>query len=138
MTLFKVDILIGGSRKEVTALNMQRYGFTNKEDAEPISRNECNTINSGQNCPLKGEIRFYLAFERHPRLIPSIFTHELWHLMWHIQAQISDFKLEYSTHSWAACMIEDISRQVLDAKYEKIYPLKTSVAIPESTSPNLL
>jgi hypothetical protein len=124
MTDFKVDVFVGGSQKEMTELNKQRYGFKTDKEAKPYGRNECNTIHTSKDLFLKGEIRFYLSYERNPKLITDIFIHELFHLMWHISKQIPDFKLCYKNHSWGACMIEDISRQILNAKYEKIYPLR--------------
>jgi len=108
MTEFKVDVFIGGSQKEMTELNKQRYGFKTDKEAKPLSRNECNTIHTSKDSFLKGEVRFYLAYEKSPKLIIDIFIHELFHLMWHISAQIPDFKLVYKTHSWGACMIENI------------------------------
>jgi hypothetical protein len=123
MTAFKIDVLIGGTKKEVIEFHIKRYGIT-KEEAEPSSQNECATMTSDIKSELKGDNIFYVALEKKPILDVPVFIHELWHIMFQISDAISDLELNKNTQKWAACMIEDISQQILKAKYEKIYPLK--------------
>lgn len=115
MTLFKIDVIIGGNKKEYHYLYKKRYGLDVNFDGE----NECCTVYSGHDSELKGEKRFCLKLQRHPKVITTIFIHELWHLIWQISIEISDIKLTKKTQTWGACFIETIAENILSAKYEK-------------------
>lgn len=119
MTEFKIDVMIGGTKEEHKLVQQKRYGFS-EEDAGIISTNECSAITSGKNGFLQPQKIFLLNLEKHPLENIPIFIHELWHLMWDISVVIEDLKLNKKSSSWAACMIETISGDIINAKYEEL------------------
>jgi hypothetical protein len=124
MTSFKVDVIIGGTKKEYQELLKKRYGlqYNQSEDSHP---NECTTIDTGKYSELKGETIFVLKLKHFPRKNLPVFIHELWHLIWRISYIITDFELNNNCNTWAAYLIEDISNQILNAKFETINPFKS-------------
>ena len=119
MTDFKVDVLIGGTKEENILVETNRYGFS-EEESQNIEKNECASITTGLNGFLKPQKIFCLRLAVMPMDDIPVLIHELWHLIWHISDVIGDFKLSQASQSWAACMIETISRDIINAKYEQL------------------
>lgn len=119
MTNFTVDVMVGGSEDEHRLVQANRYGFTG-DDLEDINNNECIAMTTSSSAIKSNEKTFLLHLDKMPIDDIPVFIHELWHLMWHISRTITDYKLNPSTEIWAARMIEDLSRQILNAKYEEL------------------
>lgn len=119
MTEFKIDVMIGGTKEENQIIQINRYGFS-EEDVDGIEENECVSLTSGKNGIIKPQKTFLLHLKEKPLENIPVFVHEIWHLMFHISEIITDFKLSGNTQSWAACMIEQISRDIINAKYEEL------------------
>lgn len=119
LTLFEVDIVVGGSKDEYSKLLQKRYGLSEVESDES-DPNECSTIASSANSDLGGRIQFVLKLDKMPNKNMPVFVHELWHLMWHISNTIGDIKLNKDTQSWGACMIEELFNLITNAKYKNI------------------
>lgn len=118
MTEFKIDVMIGGTEEENQLVQKNRYGF--RDDVSDIEPNQCSTIDSGKNGVIVPQTIFLLTLKEKPFDNIPVFVHEIWHLVWHISNTISDLKLNHNTQSWAAYMIECISRDIISAKYEKL------------------
>lgn len=118
MTEFKIDVMIGGTKEENQLVQRNRYGFS--DDVSDISANQCSTIDSGKNGIIIPQTIFLLTLKEKPFDNIPVFIHEIWHLVWHISNTIGDFKLNQNTQSWAACMIEEIARDIINAKYEEL------------------
>lgn len=119
MTEFRIDVMIGGTKEENQKVQIGRYGFSDGDVADIVD-NECVSLTSGSKGVIKPQKTFLLHLKNKPLDDISVFIHEIWHLMWHISDTIGDFKLTQSTQSWAACMIEQISRDIINAKYEEL------------------
>jgi len=119
MTTFKVDVVVGGTKKENILVQKSRYGFK-EEDLQDIENNECVSIISGANGLITPQRIFLLSLKKPPQEDIPTMIHELWHLMWHISEIITDFNLNQDTQTWAACMIETLAEQIMNNKYEEL------------------
>lgn len=118
MTEFKIDVMIGGTKEEYDLVEEERYALRPNPESEFCS-NECASISTGNRAFLPNLKIFQIKLEKHPKDdIPS-FIHELWHLMLKIGEIITDFDINKESH-WAAHMIEQISRDIINAKYEEL------------------
>lgn len=115
MTSFMIDVIYGASKEEAKIFCIKRYGV----DEMPNSVNECALYYSGCESELKGEKRFYIALEYHPKKAKGILIHELWHLMWNISYEIRDFRFTQKSNKHGAYMIEQIYNDIINAKYEE-------------------
>lgn len=118
MTEFKIDVMIGGTKEEYDLVEEGRYALRPDEDGEHIS-NSCATIYTGSRGIIASEKIFQLKLAVMPLENVPMFIHELWHLMWKIPKVITDFEL-VNEAPWAAYMIEQISRDIINAKYEEL------------------
>lgn len=118
MTEFKIDVMIGGSKEEYDLVEEERYALKADPNLE-FSSNEVGSIATGSRGFIKNQKIFQLKLEKHPLDNVPVFIHELWHLMQKIPKVITDFKLTQEA-PWAAYMIEQISRDIINAKYEEL------------------
>lgn len=118
MTDFRVDIIVGGSKKEYSIFQQKRYGIPEIE-ADDCNENECCTMETSKESELKGEKRFLLKLKVMPKRNLPVFVHELWHLMWHISGTITDFELNKETQMWAANMFEALFVDIIKSEYMK-------------------
>lgn len=117
MTQFIIDVLIGGEKEEHEVIQKRLYDVPDSYIKE-ITRDECNIINVGPNGIIPEQKIFHLHLNEEPIKNIPVTVHELWHIMWLIQNVIPDFTLTYESHAFAAPMIEDIIKQLLEAEYE--------------------
>lgn len=118
MTEFKIDVMIGGTKEEYDLVEKERYTLIPNEDAE-FSANECGSIYTGSRGIIASKKIFQIKLAVMPLENVPIFIHELWHLMWKIGKVITDFEMIHEA-PWAAYMIEQISRDIINAKYEEL------------------
>lgn len=120
MTEFIVDVLIGGDYEEHKIIQKRLYDIP-EEDLKKISQNECTVIDTGSLADVCHDSKiFYLKLDKMPIEDIPVMVHELWHIMWHIEEVITDFKLVPQSSTFAAPMIEDLTRQLLNAVYEEL------------------
>ena len=117
MTEYKIDVFVGGTKEERKIIQKNRYGLKDKDVSDTIL-NECATIDSGIDSIVGNTTRFIVGLESLTDI--PILIHELFHLMFHISKEISDFRLSNESYSWASPMIEQIAKDILNAKYEEI------------------
>lgn len=118
MTEFKIDVMIGGTKEEYDLVEDERYAIVPDENEE-FSKNQCSSIRTGSRGIISSLKIFNMRLEKHPKEDIPIFIHELWHLMLKISKIITDFEITQDSH-WAAYMIEQISRDIINAKYEEL------------------
>ena len=118
MTEFKIDVMIGGTKEEYDLVEDERYALRPNEDAE-FNNNECASIYTGSRGIVASKKIFQLKLAVMPLENVPIFIHELWHLMQKIPKVITDFEMIHEA-PWAAYMIEQISRDIINAKYEEL------------------
>jgi len=120
MTEFIVDVLVGGTYEEHKIIQKRLYDIP-EEDLKTISQDECTVIDTGSDAIIRPDSKiFYLKLSKMPiEDIPTT-VHELWHIMWHIEYVITDFKLVPQSSAFAAPMIEDLTRQLFNAIYEDL------------------
>lgn len=121
MTDFKVDVLIGGSKKEHLIIQKRLYDIS-EEDLGTIGQNEVCTIDTGENAEVGSTIKiFHLHLDKMPSEDIPVTMHEMWHLVWHISNSIPDFSpITYESHSFMAPFIEDLTRQLFNAEYQDL------------------
>lgn len=119
MTDFKIDVMIGGTKKEYDIVEEGRYALKPNEDEE-FFKNQCMAINTGSLGVISSKKIFNLRLEKKPLENVPFFIHELWHLVWKISKVISDYELNQSSEAWAANMIETIAKDIINAKYEEL------------------
>ena len=119
MTEFKIDVMIGGTKEEYDLVEDERYALRPIPDEE-FSKDQCMSIRTGSRAIIPNTKIFNIRLGKLPLEDIPGFIHELWHLMWKISKVISDFELNQSSESWAANMIEQISRDIINAKYEEL------------------
>ena len=119
MTDFLIDVFIGGTDEEHVEIQKNRYGF-NDQDAKQTEKNECCSLVAGDNGFLLPQKMFYLKLEQEPTKNIPVFVHELWHIMWHISQTVSDFNFSKEGNAYGAYMIEQITKQIIESKYEQI------------------
>lgn len=118
MTEFKIDVMIGGSKEEYDLVEEERYALRADPNLE-FCANEVGSIATGNRGFIKNQKIFQLKLEKMPLENVPIFIHELWHLMQKIAKIVTDFEL-VNEAPWAAYMIEQISRDIINAKYEEL------------------
>lgn len=118
MTEFKIDVMIGGTKEEYDLVEKERYALIPNEDAE-FNGDQCGVIYTGSRGIICSEKIFQLKLSHKPLEDIPRFNHELWHLMQKIPKVITDFEMIHEA-PWAAYMIEQISRDIINAKYEEL------------------
>lgn len=119
MTDFIVDVLVGGTKEEHEVIQSRLYDIPIHE-LDLGSLNETALIDTGSNGIIPQQTIFHLHLDKMPLEDLPVTIHELWHVMWYISKQITDFRLTYESHAFAAPMIEDLTRQLLNAVYEEL------------------
>ena len=121
MTEFVVDVLVGGSKEEHLVIQKRLYDIP-EGDLENIGQNETCTIDTGKDAEVGSNIKiFHLHFDKMPSEDIPVTMHEMWHLVWHISNNISDFSpITYESHSFMAPFIEDLTRQLFNAEYQDL------------------
>lgn len=117
MTEYKIDVFVGGTLEERRIIQKNRYGLSD-DNVNVSSLDECCTIDSGQDSIVGCTTRFVVGLKTLYDI--PVLIHELFHLMFHISKEIGDFELSNQSYAWASPMIEQIARDVLNAKYEEI------------------
>lgn len=125
LTPLKLDVYIGGIKEEYVIINKKRYGYDDK-DANDIFPNECSTAYTEKGKgELDGTIQFCLILSQLPKDDIPVFLHEMWHLMWQISKVVTDFRFNSLNNSrWAANLIEELARLIINAEYKEINPLE--------------
>lgn len=113
-SIWEMDIVIGGTKKQLETYSEQRYGL--KED--PITHNECITITSSKESELKGKTQFCICLKSLKD--KGILVHEIVHLIWHIGESIG-YKIVYDSQEWQAVLFEYIYNEILNHEGYEIY-----------------
>jgi len=114
-SIFHLDVLLGGTQKELNAALLNLYGFENEEE---FGRDWVHTIVSKKDSHFKSQIRIVLVLEK---LDLVTVVHEVSHILWHT-ANVVKYEISYETREWQAVLTEYIFAEVVDKNGYTVIP----------------
>lgn len=112
--MFYLDVILGGTRKELDSALDHLYGFENQEE---FGMDWVHTIVSKKGSFFNGSIRVVLVLER---LDLITIVHEVSHILWH-SANLIGYQMSYETREWQAVLTEYLFSEIIDKNgYEKL------------------
>lgn len=113
-SVWTLDVILSSKKKEYEIISQKRYGLVN----DNINFNECNSIDTGKDCELKGRRIIVVSFKNLKD--KSTIVHELIHVLWHASQYIG-YSMTYDSQEWQALLFEYLYKEVLDKNGYKDY-----------------
>lgn len=125
-SLWKLDVWVGGTSKDLAVLFNKRYGASVEYYNEEYHPDRCMTVSSTNDSELKGRTQIVVQLYSFD---VGVVLHEINHAVWHF-SKASGVEINHDSQEWQTLMLEYLFEKARHRKnYLKIESTKNENSI---------